>query len=133
MNYKESDTDVTEANLIEISRKLAIENFAHDEYIFRQDEEGMKFYIILSGVVVGLIEASKFYHQGGGANFTDKEVCRLNEGTSFGELALISGASRSLSMRAYNSVTLISLHKDDFLKCFGVVWIKIGQNHRKDN
>jgi CRP-like cAMP-binding protein len=120
LNYDDSDADVTEANLMEISRKLAIERFLHDDYIFKQDEEGDKFYIILAGTVVGLSESSKYYAQGGGVITTDKEVCRLTEGQSFGELALISGASRSLSMRAYNGTILVSLHKADFLKCFGV-------------
>jgi len=50
----------------------------------------------------------------------DKEVVRLSEGMSFGEMALISGASRSLTMKAYDEVILISLKKEDFLKCCGV-------------
>lgn len=106
--------------MLEISKRLTIEKFLHDDYVFKQDEEGDKFYIILSGTILGMSESSKYYPQGGGVITNDKEVCKLTEGQSFGELALISGASRSLSMKSYNNSTLVCLHKTDFLKCFGV-------------
>ena len=102
-----------------VAKKLLIEKFSHDDYVFRQDSEGDKFYIILSGTVIGISESARFDSYGNELFKDQKEVIRLGEGNSFGEMALISGASRSLSMKAYNDVTLISLHKDDFLKCFG--------------
>ena len=119
LKYNETDDEAAETNLMEIAKKLTIEKYVHDEYIFRQDDEGFKFYIVLSGTVIGFIENSKYFQQGSAVVTTNKEVVRLNEGQSFGEMALISGASRSLSMKAYNDVTLIVLHKDDYLKCFG--------------
>ena len=121
---------MSDANLIEIAKKLMIESFGHDDYIFRQDDIGEKFYIILEGVVVGISESARYLRDNVGVVTVDKEVCRLTEGMGFGELALISGASRSLSMKAYNEVRLISLHKSEFLKCFGVTIHYSGQSYK---
>lgn len=124
---------MSDANLIEIAKKFTLESFSHDDYIFRQDDEGEKFYIILKGCVVGISEASKYFlKEGFGAAGEDKEVCRLTEGMGFGELALISGASRSLSMKAYNEVLVVSLHKSEFLKCFGVFLYYLGQSDEQN-
>ena len=129
MKYRVEDAETTENTLFEVARRLNIERFTHDEYIFRQDEEGDKFYIVLSGVVIGISESNKVYQEGFGVLKMDKEVIRITEGFSFGEMALISGASRSLSMKAYNDTILISLKKSDFLRCFGVFSILTkGQN-----
>lgn len=119
LKYNEGESEVQEKNLIEIARKLCLEVFSHDEYIFRQDEEGDKFYIILSGTVIGISETAGYFESGENFLLESKEVCRLYQGHSFGEMALLSGASRSLSMKAYSDVILISLKKVDFLKCFG--------------
>ena len=58
------------------------------------------------------------------ANFIERELFKLGEGASFGELALINESSRSCSIKALDYVQLISLSKEQFLKNFGDIVTK---------
>ena len=78
------------------------EKFNDDEDIFRQGEEGDKFYIIKSGKVNILIN--------------DKYIRTLNEKEYFGERALFFNEKRSATIRAVGEVILFSISKEDFEK-----------------
>lgn len=81
---------------------------------------GDKFYIILSGEVIGSLEPS-FDMEQYTANFVEQELFKLSTGASFGELALINESSRSCSIKASGIVQLISLTKTAFLDNCGDV------------
>ena len=78
------------------------EKFNDDEDIFRQGEEGDKFYIIKSGKVDILIN--------------NKYIRTLNEKEYFGERALFFNEKRSATIRAVGEVILFSISKEDFEK-----------------
>ena len=78
------------------------EKFNDDEDIFRQGEEGDKFYIIKSGKVEIIIN--------------NKYIRTLNEKEYFGERALFFNEKRSATIRAVGEVILFSISKEDFEK-----------------
>lgn len=67
--------------------------FAKDEFVFKEGDEGLEFFIIEKGEVECLKN---------GESETDelKSIRKLNSGDHFGELALINNDQRSLSVRA---------------------------------
>jgi len=71
------------------------------EYIITEGEEGMTFYIIISGMTA--------VHKGGIG-----VVAHLGKGKAFGELALVKGDVRTASIIAETPVEVISLHKLDY-------------------
>jgi len=71
------------------------------EYIITEGEEGMTFYIIISGTTA--------VHKGGIG-----VVAHLGKGKAFGELALVKGDVRTASIIAETPVEVISLHKLDY-------------------
>ena len=71
------------------------------EYIITEGQEGMTFYIIISGTTA--------VHKGGIG-----VVAHLGKGKAFGELALVKGDVRTASIIAETPVEVISLHKLDY-------------------
>ena len=71
------------------------------EHIITEGEEGMTFYIIISGMTA--------VHKGGIGI-----VARLGKGKAFGELALVKGDVRTASIIAETAVEVLSLHKLDY-------------------
>jgi putative ABC transport system ATP-binding protein len=94
------------AELLNIAQKMQREQFAKGDLIFRQGEEGDKFYLILDGEVDVLIQ--------GPGEQDPRVVNHLLSGAFFGEKALLSGEPRSASIAATASSTLYSLGKTDF-------------------
>ena len=115
-NFKElmAQTEIMKSlNKISIFRNLSSQKLDYivsviteekfnDEDIFRQGEEGDKFYIIKSGKVNILIN--------------DKYIRTLNEKEYFGERALFFNEKRSATIRAVGEVILFSISKEDFEK-----------------
>ncbi len=71
------------------------------EYIITEGEEGLTFYIIISGTTA--------VHKAGIGI-----VARLGKGKAFGELALVKGDVRTASIIAETRVEVLSLHKLDY-------------------
>lgn len=94
------------AELLNIAQKMQREQFAKGEVVFKQGEEGDKFYLIIDGEADVLIQ---------GANDPDPRVVNhLVSGSFFGEKALLSGDPRSASIVSTGESTMYSLGKADF-------------------
>ena len=88
--------------VIQICTLMRKEKFEKDQYIFRKGEIADKFYIIKKGAVI-------VWHD-------EKRVRELEEGSCFGELALLSNEPRSATLQAKVDCTLYALEKNDFIK-----------------
>jgi len=77
------------------------------DYIYKRDTKGDYFYVVLQGEVELIAQKD------------DNSTCmvgRIGEGGHFGESALLTGRTRSLSMRAVSDVQLVRFTKDFFLE-----------------
>ncbi|ETO34808.1 hypothetical protein RFI_02281 [Reticulomyxa filosa] len=79
--------------------------------IIRQGDKGNEFYIIVEGeVTVQLFNESKKTHE---------NVAVLKPGDYFGETALLTSNRRTATIRAMDTVVVLVLDKDSFLRVFG--------------
>ena len=84
--------------------KLFEKEYAVDETVFLQGDPGKALFIVLSGKI--LILRSR--------NAVEEQVASLDQGSYFGELALIDDQPRSASARAAEPSVLLILYKSDF-------------------
>lgn len=92
--------------LLNIAQKMKREQFGKGDAVFRQGDDGDKFYLISEGEVDVLIQKP---------NEADPRVINhLSSGAFFGEKALLSGDPRSASIVATAQTTLYALGKQDF-------------------
>jgi len=78
-------------------------NLKKGHVIFKQGDEGEKFYIIKTGVVTGEKEIEG-----------KKEMFELKSGDFFGERALLKNESRAATITCTTAVTVLSLSRYDF-------------------
>lgn len=105
---KKSDVfqHLSPTELLNIAQKMKREQFGKGDAVFRQGDEGDKFYLISEGEVDVLIQKP---------NEADPRVINhLSSGAFFGEKALLSGDPRSASIAATVPTTLYALGKQDF-------------------
>lgn len=105
---KKSDVfqHLSPTELLNIAQKMKREQFGKGDAVFRQGDEGDKFYLISDGEVDVLIQKP---------NEADPRVINhLSSGAFFGEKALLSGDPRSASIVATAQTTLYALGKQDF-------------------
>jgi CRP-like cAMP-binding protein len=85
----------------QIMQEFKYVSYEPGDYIIKEGEEGLTFYIIMSGTTM-----------------VDKAgigtVARLGKGKAFGELALVKGDVRTASIIAETKVEVLSLHKLDY-------------------
>ena len=96
---------LTPDDLDSLSRRLEEIDFARDEVIFRQGDEGSSLFIIEDGAV----EIS--YGEGKGKVI----LATLSTGQFFGELSLFDGSPRSATAKATKWSHLIRLDRDDIV------------------
>jgi CRP-like cAMP-binding protein len=77
-----------------------------DEIVFRAGEEGDCLYIVVHGKVEVI--------EGGGADC--HSLAELGPGQAFGEMALLSGAPRTATIRAAMATDLLAIRREDFLR-----------------
>jgi CRP-like cAMP-binding protein len=77
-----------------------------DEIVFRAGEEGDCLYIVVRGKVEVI--------EGGGADC--HSLAELGPGQAFGEMALLSGAPRTATIRAAAPAELLAIRREDFLR-----------------
>ncbi|HTR57542.1 MAG TPA: cyclic nucleotide-binding domain-containing protein [Casimicrobiaceae bacterium] len=77
------------------------------EILFRAGDPGDALYIVARGRVA-VLQAPQ------GATSGEREIAQLGEGKAFGEMALLSGAPRSATVRAVTDAELLQIDKDDF-------------------
>lgn len=93
--------------------------FNAGEYVFRQGSKGDKFYILITGTLVGLLEPPNLLTNNIKILEQSKQIFKLISGDHFGELALRNNASRSCSVQAVEMSMCAVLKKEDFVKVTG--------------
>ena len=106
-------------DLLEIASSVGLEVYNPNEYVFRQGDQGSKFYILLSGTLVGLLEPPKSLTNNIKRLEQSREIFKLQPGDFFGEVALKNSASRNCSVIALETSACAILSKADFLKVVG--------------
>jgi CRP-like cAMP-binding protein len=81
-------------------------NLAPGEIVFNAGEDGDAFYIVARGKV-DVVE---------GGRGDSHSLAELGPGQSFGEMALLSGAPRSATIRAMVGTKLLTIKREDFLR-----------------
>ena len=97
--------DVDEDELAEVVKKVALQNFPKDKYIFREGDEGELFYVIKSGKVEILRNDEKGQ---------ENSVAVLYPDNFFGEMALLSDNPRNASVKCMENCELYIFNKKDF-------------------
>jgi len=98
-------TSLSGADIEKIRGSARIRQLGKDELVFAQGDAGDCFYIIDQGSV------SVFYDDKG----RKKQLCVLNSGDYFGEMALLNHDRRSASVATLEDSTFLCLDKDDFI------------------
>ena len=104
--FEDSDRETR----LELCRAVQYECFDPGYHVFREGEQGEKFYIILKGAVS--VRHRDPMRQ------VDVTIATLQEGKSFGELALLKGESnvRTASVLCTDRAEFLVLHRHDYNK-----------------
>jgi potassium-dependent mechanosensitive channel len=94
-------TDLELRQLIEVGYRQRLRS---QEFLFRENDPGDAFYIILSGSLEVFVEA------------IDKHLTNLGAGKFLGELSLMLGIPRTASVRALEETILFAINKEGFQK-----------------
>ncbi|MBD0341321.1 MAG: cyclic nucleotide-binding domain-containing protein, partial [Microcoleus sp. Co-bin12] len=101
VEYFKNMTDLELRQLIEVGYR---QRLRPQEFLFRENDPGDAFYMILSGSVEVFVEA------------IDKHLNNLGSGQFFGELSLMLGIPRTASVRALEETILFAINKEGFQK-----------------
>ncbi|MEG4960017.1 mechanosensitive ion channel domain-containing protein [Microcoleus sp. K4-B3] len=101
VEYFENLTDLELRQLIEVGYRQRLRS---QEFLFRENDPGDAFYMILSGSVEVFVEA------------IDKHLNNLGTGQFLGELSLMLGIPRTASVRALEETILFAINKEGFQK-----------------
>ena len=101
VEYFENLTDLELRQLIEVGYR---QRLRPHEFLFRENDPGDAFYLILSGSVEVFVEA------------IDKHLNNLGTGQFLGELSLMLGIPRTASVRALQETILFAINKEGFQK-----------------
>lgn len=91
-------------NIGQIFAAMKPADYKPGDTIVKQGDPGDFYYVIRSGTVVVVDEATQ----------PEREIVRLGAGKVFGEEALVSGAPRNASVRAVDAVSVMRLSAADF-------------------
>ncbi|NJR21750.1 MAG: mechanosensitive ion channel [Richelia sp. CSU_2_1] len=101
VKYFENLNDIELRQLIEVGCRKKLRS---QEFLFRENDPGDAFYIILSGAVEVFVET------------IDKHLTNLEAGKFFGELSLMLGIPRTASVRALEDTVLFAIDRQGFQK-----------------
>lgn len=99
-------SDLKVPDLIKLSKSLHYRKFYQNEIVFYEKEPGAGMYIVKSGAVDIFLKS---------LDGEEKKLVRLEEGTFFGEVALIDEAARSASARAAEDTELWGFFRSDLI------------------
>jgi len=99
VKYFEHFNDLEIRQLIEAGYQ---QNLGVNEFLFRENEPGDTFYLILSGSVEVFVDK------------INKHLSNLHTGQFFGEISLMLGIPRTASVRALTNTTLFAINKTGF-------------------
>lgn len=97
---------LTPGTLSGVADRVLIEKHPSGSVIVRQGEPGDKFYVIKSGTLEVRIEEGR----------TSRPIKKLGSGDFFGEIALMTGETRTATVVALTDAELYSLGKEEFQK-----------------
>jgi small-conductance mechanosensitive channel len=98
-------TPLSNEDLKKIADEATIQDYGIGETIVRQGEAGSSLYIILSGACDILLETD---------GRMTKNVASINKGDFFGEMSLLTGETRSATVKALENATVIRVDKTLF-------------------
>ena len=101
VKYFEKFSDLELRQLIEAGYRKKLQQ---SQMLFRENDPGDAFYIILSGAVEVFVEK------------INKHLTNLTAGQFLGELSLMLGIPRTASVRAIENTTLFAINKNGFQK-----------------
>lgn len=99
--YFENLNDIEIRQLIEVGYRQRLQQ---SEILFRENDPGDAFYIVLDGAVEVYVEK------------INKHLVNLTSGKFFGELALMLGIPRTATVRALEETILFAINKNGFQK-----------------
>ncbi|MBI3012467.1 MAG: cyclic nucleotide-binding domain-containing protein, partial [Elusimicrobia bacterium] len=98
-------SDLEEETLRKVAARLQTLSIDKGQTLYREGDTGDALYVIQSGRVRVI---------GRGEDGKEKALNFLGRGETFGETALLTGAPRSVTVRADSNVQLLVLYKQDF-------------------
>lgn len=98
-------SDVDEDDLADVVKKVTLQKFAKDSYVFHEGDKGEIFYIIKSGKVEILRKDE---------NNQEKSIAILYPDNFFGEMALLNDNPRNASVKCLEDSELFVFNKKDF-------------------
>lgn len=98
--------NLSESSHKEIIDRIIMEYYPANAIIFLEGEQGVKLYIIKSGLL------KVFKHE----QDREIELTILGQNEFFGEMALISDEPRNASVRTLEESEIFTLNKNDFLQ-----------------
>lgn len=101
VEYFKNFSEVEIRQLVQIGYRKYLEK---EEILFRENDSGDTFYIVLSGMVEVYVES------------IDKHLTDLGEGGFFGELSLMLGMPRSATVKAREKTILFCINQSNFSK-----------------
>lgn len=81
------------------------------EILFHAGDPGDALFIVAAGTVAIVAESA-----GGDAGVIEHQLAELGPGQAFGEMALLSGGTRTATVRATGAVDLLEIGRDDFIR-----------------
>ena len=97
---------------MELCRHITFQIVQIDESIFVQGEEGTTFYIIYSGAVKVMVQEKDYIRKN--SNDVGSCVCVLEDGDSFGELALLGNGLRAATVMTAMPTQLLRVEKEAY-------------------
>ena len=91
------------------SQDISREYFEAGEVVFRRGDKGDRIYIIVDGEAEAVIEEP---------DGCEKVLSRMKKGDCFGEMALVTEAPRSATVRTVTNMNAITLHQTSFKTLF---------------
>ena len=93
---------------LEVIKRITLEYFPKDYFIFHENEPGNVFFIIKKGMV-------RIFHENTNPDY-EKEVAMLGDNDFFGEMALIEDKPRNASAKTVEESEVFKLTREDFMK-----------------
>ena len=95
--------------ILVLAEDAVIEEFGIGELVVRQGEQGESLYLILKGRAEVLVES---------AGGEPQRVAQLTAGQYFGEISLLTGESRSATVKAAEDLRLVVIYKESIQALF---------------
>jgi len=96
---------IKQAILEDIAAKMSQQRLDAGEILFRQDEDGDSFYVLLSGRLQAIVNEN---------SNSENIAGEILKGESVGEMSLITGEKRSATVKAVRDSFLVKLSRSDF-------------------